>query len=205
MKSVFFGPPAAFFLIFLALAEPAAVWSQPPGRGRQAALIERGLKLMDEGRYREAANILEEAWENDPSDASLAENLAICLLDGRKDEAGAFRLMREAILLGGKASVNVDHIHEKAILSGGVVSDTCKGRLSFQKDRLSFVSSQRDHSFSLALTEVKGFRRNRMLGLGQGGFRIETVQGQKLNLCPSDWSDRTTELIFRLWNLVTKE
>lgn len=192
---------AAVPAIFLLL--PLAAQSPPPGR--QAALIQRGLELMEQGRYAEAANQLEEAWEADPSDASLAENLAICLLLGRKDRTGAFRLMRDALANGGKASVMVEHIHENALLSAGVVADTCKGRLSFSRGALAFVSSQQEHSFSLGIQEVKGLKANRVLGSAQGAFHVETVKGRKINLQPADWSARTTEMIFRLWDMAGKE
>lgn len=204
----FLDPRLALSALRAALPVIALLFSaaaQPLSPGRQAALIQRGLELMEQGRYAEAANQLEEAWEAEPSDASLAENLAICLLLGRKDRTGAFRLMRDALANGGKASVMVEHIHENAMLSAGVVADTCKGRLSFSRGVLTFISSQREHSFSLGIQEVKGLKANRVLGSAQGAFHVETVKGRKINLQPADWSPRTTEMIFRLWDMAGKE
>lgn len=178
---------------------------QGPSEGRQAALVRRGLELMEQDRYAEAANVLEEAWEADPSDASLAENLAICLLYGRKDRAGAFRLMRGALAGGGKAGLIVEHIHENAVLSAGVVSDTCRGRLYVQKGRMNFVSAQPEHSFAVSAGEVKELKRNRALGASQGAFHVETAKGRKINLRPADWSAETTDLIFRLWELASRQ
>lgn len=188
----------ALFAPFLSFAAAG------PPEGRQAALIRRGLELMEQERYADAANLLEEAWETDSSDPLVTENLAICLLHGRKDRAGAFRLMRDALARGGRAGVVVEHIHERAVLSAGIVSDTCKGRLYVQKSRIHFVSAQPEHSFAVTAGEVKELKRNRALGASQGAFHLETVKGRKINLRPADWSAETTELIFRLWEMASR-
>lgn len=184
----------------LALVFLSGAGGQPAADIRKAELIARGLALMEQGNYREAANLLEDAWERDSSDAALAENLAICLLHGRRAHEGAYRLMKEALALGGKASILVDHIHENAFLAAGIANDTCKGRLSLQKGRISFVSSLPEHSFSLLTSEVKAVKRNRVLGAERGAFHIESVRGKKINFSPADWQGRTTEIIFRLWD-----
>lgn len=188
--------PGGLTLAFVFLS---AAGGQPAADVRKAELIARGLALMEQGNYREAANLLEEAWERDSSDAALAENLAICLLHGRRAHEGAYRLMKEALALGGKASILVDHIHENAFLAAGIANDTCKGRLSLQKGRLSFVSSLPEHSFSMLTSEVKSMKRNRLLGAERGAFHIESARGKKTNFSPADWQQKTTEIIFRIW------
>lgn len=185
--------------------QPVAYASPEPPESRQAALIRRGLELMEQERYAEAANLLEEAWESDSTDPLVTENLAICLLHGRKDRPGAFRLMRDALARGRRAGMVVEHIHEKAVLSAGIVSDTCKGWLYVQKSGIHFVSAQPEHSFAVTAGEVKELKRNRALGASQGAFHLETVKGRKINLRPADWSAETTELIFRLWEVVKRQ
>ncbi|MGQ9918485.1 MAG: tetratricopeptide repeat protein [Bryobacteraceae bacterium] len=196
-------------MLFLLLGNlPAALYGLPVNAGweeqargasHRAALVAKALSKIEQGDLKEAANLLEEAWETDSTDAVVAENLALCLLHARRDSAGSLKLMEAAIALGGKATVLVHHLHENALTSGGITSDFCVGRLQFRKRRVSFLSSRLDHSFDLDASRIKAVKRNRFLGKGRGAFHIETTENKKYNLCPSDWSEESLRVIEHLF------
>ncbi len=177
---------------------------QPPDQ--RDAIVTKGLRLLEEGRYREAANVFEEAWEADPSDALVGENYALCLLHGRRAVSEAMDVLEKVRALGGWSSVLVFHIHENAFLSGGVTSDFCAGRLRVGKDVLVFESSNPAHSVRLEASQVRRIRLNRLLGSTEKAFHIETIQKKKINFRPASAPEETYPVIERLvLNLISRK
>src|SRR5205814_9347282 len=109
---------------------------------------------------------LEEVWEQDQSDAAVAEGLAIAYLNGgdRKYRQGletkAQHLLQETIRLGGMATFIVQHSHGKfAVFQGKSINDYCSGKLSIQPGRVVFIAQPRkgaqEHSFEAAAEALR--------------------------------------------------
>src|SRR5207302_5064602 len=142
----------------------------------------------------------EEVWEQDQSDASVAEGLAIAYLNGEDRryhgelEAKAESLMRQAIRLGGTASFIVQHSHDKfSILHGKTTNDYCSGKLSIAPGRLTFIAQPRrgmpEHSFDSAREEVRVTAPDE-----NGAFQIKTKSGN-YTMVPRTRFTRDSELI----------
>lgn len=165
---------------------------------QREAIVTKGLRLLEEGRYKEAANYFEEAWESDSSDALVGENYALCLLHGRRAVGEAVSVFDKVRALGGWSSVLVHHIHENALLSGGVTSDFCPGRLRIGKDVLVFESSNPAHSVRLEAAQIRGIRLNRLLGSAEKAFHIETIHKKKINFRPASSPEEVYAVIERM-------
>jgi hypothetical protein len=64
-------------------------------------LVARGIQAVDEGRYIDAINALEEAWDRGRQTPLIRENLALAHLYGEKSFGKAEQLMRESLEAGG--------------------------------------------------------------------------------------------------------
>jgi len=164
--------------------------------GRFAAMTSTGIALVDQGRFREAANLLEEVWENDQSDPAVAENLAMAWLYGDHDAAKAQQLMETAIAAGGRASFLMQHAHEKVTAISMEANDYCPGRLSIYSDRMAFVSrTTPEHSFTVRRGELKEIKRNKWFGSAENVYHIRTADKRTYNLRPRTWSEEETKLV----------
>ncbi len=70
---------------------------------RFAELTAKGIANLDQGKFNEALNSLEEVWEQDQSDVAVAENLAMAYLYADHNLIKAKALDEQAIAAGGKA------------------------------------------------------------------------------------------------------
>ena len=172
--------------------------------GRLAALTARGIAALEQERFTEALNALEEVWEQDQSDPAVAENLAMAYLYVDHDLQKARTLAEKSIQAGGAASFLVQHPHEKVGLALGNVSDFCSGRLSISRTHLSFVSKEPSHSFSVPKGQFKELKLNRVYGSGRGIFHIRTGDNKNYNLRPRTWSEEEQQLISELANQYLK-
>jgi tetratricopeptide (TPR) repeat protein len=168
--------------------------------GSLSQLTAKGTADLDQGRYNAALNALEEVWEQDQSDPSVSENLAMAYLYADHDFEKAKAFAERSIQAGGKASFLVQHPHDKLVLISGDVADYCSGRLSISKDRLVFVSKVEDHSFTVEKGQLKEIKANRIYGSGRGMYHIRTIDKRNYNFRPRTWSDQEQELILLLVN-----
>lgn len=160
---------AIFSLILpvaLLLSLPSPSHSQNGGRFEDAKRIAQ--QYLDSNQFDKAAGKLEEIWEQDKTDPTVAENLGIAYLNGddRRYNAEvtgkATRVMEESLKLGGKATFLVQHTHEGKLLkdiTGGDSLKYCNGKLSISRGKLAFVMNQlkgaEDHSFEAAAEQIK--------------------------------------------------
>lgn len=137
--------------------------------GRFADAKRTGVSYVQQREFDRASAVFEEIWEQDQKDSLVAELLALSYLNSRerrltpKLEQRAVRLMEQAISMGGKATFLVRHLRGGKMrwLSGGDDLNYCVGRLSFMKDRLTFVSDrclEKDPlAFDTSASEIKRF------------------------------------------------
>jgi hypothetical protein len=127
--------------------------------GRFATLKAQAFDAFQKAKYAEVAGKLEEVWEQDQTDAKVAEYLAMGYLYGEHNAAKAHPLMQTAISLGGQATFLVHHSHEHGnLLSGGTMNQFCTGRISITPGKLSFVSDSGEHSATITPADLKDFR-----------------------------------------------
>lgn len=127
--------------------------------GRFADLKAQAFQAFDRGDFSGVAGKLEEVWEADPTDAKVAEYLAMGYLYGEKDPAKAEPLMQKAIDLGGQATFLAIHSHERlGLLQGGdVITQFCSGRLSVRPGKLVYVSETGEHNVTFTKAELRDF------------------------------------------------
>jgi tetratricopeptide (TPR) repeat protein len=167
---------------------------------RLSELTSKGIADLEQGRYNDAFNALEEVWEQDQSDPSVAENLAMAYLYADHDFEKARTIAERAIQTGGKASFLVQHPHDKLGIVSGDVADYCSGRLSISKNHLAFISKVENHSFTVEKGQLKEIKANRVYGSGRGMYHIRTIDKRNYNVRPRTWSDQEQELILLLVN-----
>jgi hypothetical protein len=166
---------------------------------RRAELIANGLSFIDKGRFTDAVNALEEAWEQSPNDPTVAENLAMGYLYADRDYEKALKLATFAIENGGRASFLMQHPHERVKLLSGEMADYCSGRFTIQKGRMAFTSAtEQAHSFSVEGSNFKEIQTNRAYGGNRGMFHVKTVNKTNYNFRPKTWSEAETRLVFHL-------
>jgi hypothetical protein len=141
--------------------------------GRFAELKARGFEAFEKGKYPETAGRLEEIWEQDQSDAKVAEYLAMGYLYGEHSLSKAEPLMEKALALGGQASFLVIHSHERmGMLNSDLITDFCAGRISVSPGKLIFVADSGEHTMTVVPADLKSFS---ILSGAPGRIRIKTA------------------------------
>lgn len=168
--------------------------------GRFSELTAKGIANIDQGRFNDALNALEEVWEQDQSDPVVAENLAMAYLYIDHDLTKARALSERAIRDGGRASFLVQHPHEKIGFASGDMADFCSGRLSVSRDRLVFTSKDESHSFIVLKGQLKEMKANHVYGSSRGMYHIRTMDKKNYNFRPRSWSDEEQQLILQIVN-----
>jgi tetratricopeptide (TPR) repeat protein len=168
--------------------------------GRYAELSAKGIAYLDQGRFNEALNAFEEIWEQDQTDPTIAENLAMAYLYADHDLNKARALSERAIQAGGKASFLVQHPHEKVGFLSGDMVDFCTGRLSISRDRLVFTAKDQQHSFAVEKGQIKEIKANHVYGSKRGLYHIQTADKKTYNFRPKTWSEEEQQLILGLVN-----
>lgn len=181
-------------LVVIFVALPA--FSQ--SKARVLELLEKGVALLEDGQYNKAVNLLEEAWEGDPTDPAIAENLAIGYLYADKEVGKAGPLVEKAIALGGRASFLMDHLHEKLQILASDTADYCRGRLSIMPGRMVFVAANPRHSFELDADNVREVKANKLYGAGRGTYNVRTRDKRKFDLRPRSGTPAERQLILEL-------
>jgi hypothetical protein len=181
MGRVFRWDQVSVGLCVAVLAAAALTAEQHGGRFEEAK--RQAIAYLDSAQYDRAAGRYEEIWEQDQSDAAVAEGLAMAYLNGqdRPEHPQALDkardLLKRSLSMGGRATFLVQHSHEKvAILQGRTVNNYCSGRLTVTPGRLVFVAQARkgveEHSFDLTAADVHLTPTSG--GDSQGEFQIKT-------------------------------
>ncbi len=145
-------------LLFTIRCGYAPAGAQTTGRYEEAKRF--GAAYIQSEQFDKAAGRLEEVWEQDESDPTVGENLAIAYLNSESRqtlaqfEKKAFALIEKLALSGASVSFLVQHSHEKlGWLQGRELNQYCRGRLSLQGETLTYVSARGDkagqHSFKV--------------------------------------------------------
>jgi hypothetical protein len=123
------------------------------------------MSLIQGEQYDRAAGRLEEVWEQDHSDLSVGEFLALAYLNTEDrgslpgNQTRAFAIINEITAAGGRVSFMVLHSHEKGLLGGHELSQYCRGRLSIAANHLTFVADKGEkagqHSFDITAKDFK--------------------------------------------------
>jgi hypothetical protein len=177
-----------------------AICALAQNTGRLAELTAKGIACIDQGRFNDALNALEEVWEQDQSDPAVAENLAMAYLYADHDLNKAKTLAERSIEAGGKASFLVQHPHEKIGFASGDMVEFCSGRLSISRERLLFTSKDEHHSFVVQKGELKEIKTNHVYGSSRGMYHIRTADKKTYNFRPRTWSEEEQQLILQLVN-----
>jgi len=139
------------------------LYSQVGGRFETGKRL--GIAYLEGGQYDKAAARLEEIWEQDQSDPTVAEYLAMAYLNTedraslKRTEKIAFELIEKSMKANSRASFLVQHSHEKLTwLQGRELNQYCSGKLSIIGDKLIYEGTSgekaRQHSFSVPLSKV---------------------------------------------------
>lgn len=134
------------------------------GRFEEAKRI--GMNYIQSEQYDKAAGRLEEVWEQDQSDPTVGEYLALAYLNTEDrlslpgNQVQAFAIIHKLVANGSQVSFAVLHSHEKmGWLQGREFNQYCRGRLSIRPKRLIFVADKGEkatqHSFDVEIAEVK--------------------------------------------------
>jgi hypothetical protein len=193
--------------VVLLLSLTPAVFGQTSGRFEDVKRIAQ--QYLDSNQYDKAAGKLEEVWEQDKSDPTVAENLGIAYLNGddRRYNANVVgkgtSVMQESLKLGGKATFLVQHGHEGKLVklaTGGDSLKYCDGKLSVSKGKLYFVMKQlkgaEDHSFEATADQVKVSGPTK-----SGGFKVSRLVDGKwkdFSFSPRNGEKTDTDLILSL-------
>ena len=172
--------------------------------GRLAELTAKGIAYLDQGKFNDAVNALEQVWEQDQSDPAVAENLGMAYLYADHDLAKAKALAQKAIKAGGKASFLVQHPHEKIGFVSGDTAEFCSGRLSVSRDRMVFTSKEPAHSFVVMKGQLKEIQANKVYGSGRGMYHVRTADKKNYNFRPRSGSEQEQELILLFVNEYVK-
>src|SRR5260370_6817525 len=167
---------------------------------RFAELTAKGIGYLDQGKFNEALNSLEEVWEQDQSDVAVAENLAMAYLYADHNLIKARTLAEQAIAGGGKASFFVQHPHEKIGFVSGDMVEFCSGRLSVSREHLVFTSKDQRHSFVVDKGQIKEIKANHVYGSSRGMYDLRTADKKDYNFRPRSWSEEEQQLILQLVN-----
>ena len=146
-------------VLCLAFSAHIAVPAHAQQNGRFAVLKNQAFDLFTRGKYAEMAGKLEEVWEQDQSDAKVAEYLGMGYLYGERSASKARTVMMAAIALGGQATFLVQHSHEHlGVLNGSTMNQYCTGRISITPGKLNFIADSGEHSLLVTPDELKDFR-----------------------------------------------
>ena len=140
----------------------ALVFSAPtaPRAQHSSEVVKAAQGLIRQQRYDEAISRLEQLLETSPEDPDALTYLATARLYVDHDYVKAEGMFERALRAGGGASFLITHSHE-SMMSGGDVTDYCRGWLHLRRDHIEFVPEEGDHGFQVTYGEVVEFKQNR--------------------------------------------
>ena len=191
--------------VALLLSFPPASHSQNGGRFEDAKRIAQ--QYLDSNQFDKAAGKLEEVWEQDKTDSTVAANLGIAYLNGddrryKAEVVGkATKVMEESLKIGGKATFLVQHTHEGKVIKGITGGDSlkyCNGKLSISQGKIAFVMKQlkgeEDHSFEAAADQIRVSGPN-----SAGEFKIiRKTDNKSLTMAPRNGVKTDTAIVLTI-------
>ena len=119
-----------------------------------------GMALFEGEHYEKASGKLEEVWEQDKSDPTVGEYLAMAYLntEDRQSlttvEKQAFEIIEKLQTSGQRVSFLILHSHEKlGWLQGRELNNYCRGKVSIKAGHLIYIADKGDkqhrHTFDL--------------------------------------------------------
>jgi hypothetical protein len=141
------------------------------GGGRFEEAKRMGMSYIQGEQFDRASGRLEEVWEQDQSDPTVGEFLAVAYLNTEdrrmlaKMEGVAFAIIDKLVASGSRVTFLVQHSHEKlGWLQGRELNQYCRGRLSIENNRIVYVSEKGErksqHSFDIGASELKAISLN---------------------------------------------
>ena len=178
------GYAAAAGILTLAGFCAAPLAGQSTGSGALPFLVQDGLRHVEQRRYSDAINSLEEAWERDPSNPVVAEHLALAYLYERVPPTSetltkAAELMKFSLENDGQVSFSARHMH------GGLnkfvgVDNHCSGRLILDPSGVQYRATLSKHSFSLNSNELQSIVHPKSKQqISTGAFLLRTRDGKR--------------------------
>jgi tetratricopeptide (TPR) repeat protein len=156
-------------------------------------IINDAQRLIRQQRYDDAINRLEQYLETSPGDAEALTYLATAHLYAGHDYLRGQEMFEHAFRVGGGASFFVTHSHE-SVLSGGDVTDYCRGWLHLRRGRIEFVPEDGSHGFRVPYAEVVEIKQNRHKAF----FHVK-IGGANQNFRPRAGGELETLLILALY------
>ncbi len=181
----------------------APLVSQSPDSGTVAFLVQDGLRYAEQGRYSDAINVLEEAWERDPSNPIVAEHLALAYLYERIPPAAeasnrARVLMRFALEHGGQVTVLARHLH-RGLRWAASADDHCSGRLVVSASGVHYRTTLTDHSFSLSRQQLESvFLPQNNQPSSAGGLTLRARDGKRQRIRTGTLSRSEARIVLQL-------
>ncbi len=183
---------------------PAPLVSQSSDYGVLAFLVQDGLRYTEQRRYSDAINVLEEAWERDPSNPIVAEHLALAYLYERIPPAAealtkALELMRFSLEHGGQASVFAQHLHGGGLRRVVSSDDHCSGRLVLSSSGVHYRTSLTEHSFSLSSEQLESIVPSKSKQLSSaGGLTLRAQDGERHRIRTGTVSRSEAQIVLQL-------
>lgn len=159
--------------------------AQSNGRFEEAKRM--ALAYIRSEQFDKAAGRLEEIWEQDQSDPTVGEDLALAYLNTEDKNSlpalqkKAFAIIEELTTKDARVSFIVHHSHEKlAWLQGREWNQFCSGRFSITRNGLAYLADKgkdaEKHSFEVSLDKIKASAIELSEG-GVGVFHLKTSEG----------------------------
>jgi len=166
-----------------------------------------GIALVNDKQYRFAIPYLEDARDEQPTEAAIEEHLMLAYLysangpDQKQMMTKAGASARRAVELGGCATFIVDRSLEGWTSSS--VMNVERGRLMFCKSKIEYRAERAETTFAVTPEQVEELDFNSRKGKDTSVFHIHLKDKDKLgrkkhDFRPASFTDREPELLFQL-------
>ena len=176
-----------------------------------------GIALVSDKQYRFAIPYLEDARDEQPTEAAIEEHLALAYLysangpDQKQMMTNAGASARRAVDLGGCASFIVDRSLEG--WGSSSVMNVERGRLLFCKTKLEYRAERADTAFSVVPAQIDEIDYNSRKGKDKAVFHVHLKDKDALgkkgyDFRPASFTEREPDLLLELvdqyWNIRKK-
>lgn len=170
--------------------------------GPSGPLAQKGIRHAEAGRYRQAINALEDAWDLDPTDPAVAQHLALSYLYERHPPSAdalkkAENLMRFALENKGQAAVRASHLH-RGVQWATTVDGACPGRVLLKEDGVHFLASADPHSFFIPKDRLAVASLPKDRPKHAGILILETLAGKRYRLRTGTHTREEAQLLVKL-------
>jgi tetratricopeptide (TPR) repeat protein len=158
-----------------------------------ASVVSDARRLIQQLRYNDAINKLEQYLETSPEDGEALAYFGAANLYADREFLKAQERFEHSFRAGGGASFFIFHSHESS-MSGEDITDYCRGWLHLRHNRIEFVPEEGEHGFSATYAELTEFKQNRLKTF----FHIKRGSVNQ-NFRPRAGDERETLLILALY------